>query len=468
MTEYYLAIDIGASSGRHILSHIENGKIMMEEIHRFDNGTVERNGHIVWETERLFDEILRGMKKCGELGKIPKSVGIDTWGVDFALLDADDRLIGDVVGYRDSRNDGMAEQVYGIISETELYEHTGIQYTVFNTIFQLYAVKLQNPEYLREAKTLLMVPDYFHFLLTGVKAAEYTIASTSQLVNAADKTWDLELIERLGFPAEIFPEIKAPGTSLGNLRPEIAKIVGYDTEVVLPASHDTGSAVLAVPAQGDVVYISSGTWSLMGVERMTPDCSDESRRRNFTNEGGYQYRYRYLKNLMGLWMIQRVRGELKEKGENYTYGELCDGASKAAIASLVPCNDQRFLNPVSMIDEIRNCLAESGQELPKTTFELAAVVYNSLAVCYRETIGEIESLSGRTYPEIHIVGGGSQAEYLCELTAEVTGKTVYAGPVEATAIGNTLVQMMADGIFEDLASARACIFDSFAVKTYRA
>lgn len=463
---YYLAIDIGASSGRHILSHIEDGRIVMEEIHRFDNGTVEKDGHIVWETDRLFSEILFGMKKCGELNKIPKSVGIDTWGVDFALLDENDELIGDIIGYRDKRTEGIPEKVYALIPETELYKRTGIQYAIFNTIFQLYALKLEHPEHLKKARTFLTLPDYFHFLLSGEKAVEYTEATTGQLISAETKTWDFELIERLDLPKGIFPDVKTPGTSLGHLRPEIIEKVGFDTEVILPASHDTGSAVLSVPAKKDVVYISSGTWSLMGVERMTPNCTEESRLHNFTNEGGYAYRFRYLKNIMGLWMIQCIRNEFKAKGEIYSFDELGKGAAEATIPSIVPCNDERFLNPDSMTEEIRKCLTESGQVLPETVFDLARVVYRSLAFCYDETIREIETLTGKNYPEIHIVGGGSQSEYLCRLTAECTGRTVYAGPVEATAIGNTLVQMLSDGSFKDLSEARAAVFNSFAVKTY--
>ena len=462
--KYYLAIDIGASSGRHILFSAEDQKIVSEEIHRFDNGMKEKNGTLVWDTEALFKEIVAGLKKCKDAGKIPVSVGIDTWGVDFVLLDENDQLLGDAVGYRDSRNNGMDEEVYKLIPEKELYARTGIQKAAFNTIYQLMAVKKKTPEQLEKARTLLMMPDYFHFLLTGVKAAEYTEATTSQLVSPHTKDWDFELIRLLGYPEEIFPKVRTAGTLLGSIKKEIAEEIGFSTNVVLPACHDTGSAVLAVPALQDTVYISSGTWSLMGIERMTPDLTEESRQLNLTNEGGYQYRFRYLKNIMGLWMIQCVRAEL---GKKYSYDELSKGAAKSSIPSIVPVNDSRFLAPPNMTEEILSCLREQGDPLPETPFDLAAVVYNSLAVCYAETVEELERMSKKHYPAINIVGGGSNAEYLNQLTANRTKRCVYAGPGEGTAIGNALVQMITDGVFPDLASARRCVFDSFGVKTYQ-
>ena len=461
--EYVLAIDIGASSGRHILFHTEDGRIVSEEVYRFENGMEERNGSLVWDTERLFSEILAGMKKCKELRKIPVSVGIDTWGVDFVLLDENDRLLGDAVGYRDARTNGMTEKVFQMISPEDIYAKTGIQQISFNTIYQLMAVKEKSPELLTRAKTLLMIPDYFHFLLTGVKCSEYTAATTSQLLDAKRRSWDFDIIRTLGYPEEIFPEIKAAGTCLGPVLPEIEKEIGYSVNVVLPASHDTGSAVLAVPALEDTIYISSGTWSLMGIERMEPDLSEESRRLNFTNEGGYLFRYRYLKNIMGLWMIQCVR---KELGKKYSFDELSRGAAKSGISSLVQVNDERFLAPLSMTDEIMEALKEQGAALPETPFDLAAVIYNSLAVCYGETAEEIEKISGKTYDCINVVGGGSNAAYLNQLTANRTGKRVYAGPGEGTAIGNALVQLIFAGVFKDLKEARRAVFDSFDIKTY--
>ncbi len=467
MDKYYLAIDIGASSGRHILSHMENGKIVLEEVYRFPNGMEEHEGRKVWDVDGLFEEIKTGMKKCKELGKIPVSVGIDTWAVDFVLLDQNDERIGDAVAYRDERTKNMDEKVYELVAEKELYGRTGIQKQVFNTIYQLMALKTKEPEALRTASKLLMIPDYFHFLLTGRAVTEYTNATTTQLVNAQSKEWDEELIRRLGYSVSIFQQIRTPGTVLGSLKEDIAKEIGYTCEVVLPATHDTGSAVAAVPVSEDeeenVLYISSGTWSLMGTELREADCSEESRQHNLTNEGGYQYRFRYLKNIMGLWMIQSVK---KEIGGGLGFGEICEAASGCGIASIVDCNDDRFLAPADMTEEVRAACRESGQQEPEGIAEVAAVIYNSLAKCYADAKKEIEAMTGISYESIHIIGGGANADYLNRLTAKVTGKKVLAGPVEATAIGNLAVQMIADGVLGSLQDARKCIRESFPIKVY--
>lgn len=463
MERYFLAIDIGASSGRHILGSIAEGKLVLEEVHRFENGLHDRNGHKCWDTEYLFSEILAGMKKCKEIGKIPVSVGVDTWGVDFVLLDKEGNRLGEAVGYRDGRTAGMDAKVYEKIPEEELFARTGIQKQMYNTIYQLMAVKEQTPDLLEEAETMLMTPDYYHYLLSGKKVAEYTIASTGQLLSPQTKDWDYELLDRLGYPRKIFPEVKKPGTILGSLRPEIQEAVGYDCQVILPPAHDTASAVVAVPSMEDTIYISSGTWSLMGIESLTADCSKESMAANFTNEGGYEYRFRMLKNIMGLWMIQSVRNE---DGRRYSFAQLCDMASKEQITSIVDCYDDRFLAPKSMIEEIQNFCAETGQQVPNTMAELAAVIYNSLAVCYGKTVKEIEEITGKHYPHINVVGGGSNADYLNELTAKYTGRTVFAGPGEATAIGNLAVQMIAAKELSDLAEAKKLIASSFDLKRF--
>ncbi|MBQ9910392.1 MAG: rhamnulokinase [Lachnospiraceae bacterium] len=465
---YYLAIDIGASSGRHILAHMEDGKLCLEEIHRFENGMKEKNGHLCWDTEHLFHEVKEGLKKCMARGTVPKTVGIDTWGIDFVLLGDDDDLIGDAVGYRDSRTNGMDNLVNRTIPAETLYRRTGIQKAIFNTVYQLMAVKEETPEYLEQAKTMLFMPDYLNFLLTGKKAAEYTIASTSQLLDPVAKDWDADLFQLLGLPTHYLQPIVPAGNKLGCFTDEIAEELGFSSNVINVAEHDTGSAVAALPTAEDTVYISSGTWSLMGIERESVDISDAARAGNFTNEGGYEYRFRFLKNIMGLWMIQSVRNELCAQGEMYGFGELCDLASVSHIESVVRCNDGRFLAPASMICEIREACRESGQQVPETAGELAKVVYASLAKCYSETIGEIEAIAGKTYDHINIVGGGANASYLNELTAKATGKTVYAGPTEATAIGNLLVQMIGDGVFGNLDEARKCVFESFGIKTFPA
>lgn len=462
--QYYLAVDIGASSGRHILSHLENGKIILEEIYRFSNGMVEVDGEKVWDSKKLFEDILTGMKKCYELGKIPVSMGIDTWAVDFALLDKEDHLIGKTVGYRDGRTKGMDQEVYKVISQDELYERTGIQKQIFNTIYQLMAVKMQKPQELANAKTMLLIPDYFNFLLTGRKVTEYTNASTTQLLHPETKDWDFELIDMLGFPRDIFTEIKLPGTIVGELTEEIQKKVGFCCKVVLPATHDTGSAVVAVPSnEEDVLYISSGTWSLMGTELKEAICTKESMEKNLTNEGGYDYRFRYLKNIMGMWMINSAK---KEIADDMSYADICAMASKTTIASIVPANDDRFLAPKNMTEEVKAACRESGQQVPEGIAEVAAVIYHSLAKCYADTMNEIEEITGKNYDCIHIVGGGSNAVYLNELTAKACGKTVYTGPTEATAVGNVAAQMIAAGELADLKSARECIFHSFKINKY--
>ncbi len=465
MGNYYLAIDIGASSGRHILGRKENGKMELEEIYRFENGLVEKNGHLCWDLEKLFAEIVNGMKKCKELGKLPVSVGVDTWGVDFVLLDHEDRVLGDTVGYRDGRTKGMDEKVYEIISEEELYARTGIQKAIFNTIYQLMAVKTEHPEYLEQAKALLMIPDYFHFLLSGVKVQEYTEATTGQLVSPDTKDWDYELIDMLGYPREIFQPIHMPGTVVGSLRPELLTELGFDCQVVLPGAHDTASAVLSVPANDDdFLYISSGTWSLMGIETKEANCSPESRKANITNEGGYDYRFRYLKNIMGLWMIQNVKKELDDR---YSFAELCDLAAECDdFPSRVEVDDDCFLAPENMIAEVQRFCRDTGQPVPQTPGEIAAVIYNSLAECYARTAREIEQIMGCTYSRIHVVGGGSNAVYLNQLTAKYTGKEVHAGPTEATAIGNLTAQMIRAGEFASVEEARSCIYDSFGVVKY--
>ena len=467
MTKYYLAVDIGASSGRLILGHLENGKMELEEVHRFENGMVKKDGELCWEFDRLFQEIKNGLKKCKEIGKIPVSMGVDTWGVDFVLMDKDDKVLGNTVGYRDHRNEGMDEEVYKTISLEDLYARTGIQKAIFNTVYQLMAVKTKHPEYLEQAETMLHVPDYFHYLLTGKKTCEYTEATTGQLVNAETKDWDYELIDKLGYPRKMFQKLIMPGTSVGHFTEEVKAEVGFDVEVVAPATHDTGSAVLAVPANDDdFIYISSGTWALMGIEREKADCSKKSCEMNFTNEGGYAGRFRYLKNIMGLWMIQSVRHEYDDK---YGFAEICQMAEEAKdFPSRVDANDECFLSPESMIEEVKDYCRRTGQKVPETLGEIATVIYTSLAECYAKTAKELEEMTGRTFSRIHVVGGASNAGYLNELTARATGKEVHAGPGEATAIGNITAQMLKAEEFKSIEEARTTIHESFGIKVYQA
>ena len=464
MEKYYLAVDIGASSGRHMLASMKDGKMQLEEVYRFPNGMDNKNGTLCWDVDRLITEIKNGLKKCKEIGKIPVSMGIDTWGVDYVLLDKDDNILGDTVGYRDSRTEGMDEKVYEVIPQDDLYARTGIQKQIFNTIYQLMSVKESHPEYLEQAETILMIPDYFNFLLTGVKMNEYTEATTGQLISPKTNDWDYELIDMLGYNSRMFRPVSMPGTVVGDFTEEVQKEVGFNCTVVLPATHDTGSAVLAVPTNDDdAVYISSGTWSLMGIERKEADCSMESMKANFTNEGGYDHRFRYLKNIMGLWMIQSVK---KEFTEDLSFAEICEMASKETIPSIVDCNDDCFLAPRSMIEAVQKFCRDTDQPVPETVGEISSVIYNSLAKCYGDTVEEIEAITGKKYSTIYVVGGGSNAGYLNELTAKYTGRKVSAGPSEATAIGNIIVQMLHDGVFASLPEARTCVKESFDVKMY--
>ena len=464
--KYYLAVDIGASSGRHILCSVQSGKMVLEEVYRFENGMKDINGHKCWDSDALFESIKAGMKKCAELEKIPASLGIDTWGVDYILIDKNGNRLGDAVGYRDGRTSTIENDVYKIIPEKELYARTGIAKQLFNTIYQLAANKKENPQQLEEAETLLMSPDYYNYMLTGIKASEYTIASTGQLVSPETKDWDYELIEMLGLPKKIFTPLKKPGTLLGKLKKEVAEEVGFDCDVIMVTSHDTASAVLAVPSKtSKFSYISSGTWSLQGVELEKAICNELSRKNNFTNEGGYNYKYRFLKNIMGLWMIQSVRHELNDA---YSFAELCAMAEEVKdFPSRVDVDDACFFAPDSMIKALQDYCEKSGQPVPKTPGELSTVVYQSLAEDYAKAIKDIEQMTGEKYDSINIVGGGSNAAYLNQLTADKSGKTVYAGPGEATAIGNIACQMLALGDFKDVQEARDCIFDSFEVKTFK-
>ena len=459
MNTYYLAIYIGASSGRHILGWMENGKMQLEEVYRFPNGTTLKNGHQCWDHEGLVTNVIAGLRRCAEIGKIPSYLGIDTWGVDFLLLDRDGKVIGDSVGYRDSRTDGMDEKVYDLISEDELYARTGIQKQIYNTVYQMMALKQQAPEQLEAAETFLMMPDYLNYCLTGVCHQEYTNATTGQLVNLGTGEWDMELIQRLGYPTRLFGKLSMPGEAVGRLRPEIVRAIGYDLTVMHPASHDTGSAVLAVPTNSDnIVYLSSGTWSLMGIERLTPDSSAEACRHNFTNEGGYDRRFCFLKNIMGLWIIQSIRRELDGK---YSFGELCDMATAVGNTSYrIDVNDKSFLAPKSMMAAIRAYCHAPEMSLE----ELLCCVYHSLADCYAETIGEITEMTGKKPEALHIIGGGSKDGYLNRLTADALDIPVYTGPTEATAIGNLLSQMLGTGVFASIAEARQAVFASFDVK----
>lgn len=462
--QYYLAIDIGASSGRHILAWLEGGRIQTEEIYRFENKMLERDGSLYWDIDALTLEICKGLQACKAADKIPLSLGIDTWGVDYVLLDEKGSVLTQPHHYRDGRTAGMDVELEAIISTESLYQRSGIQKQSYNTIYQLMAEK-QQPEHLDQAATLLMMPSYFNYYLTAVKLNEYTHASTSALVHVETRDWDWTLINSLGLPQHIFADIVQPGQSLGRFRPEIIERVGFDCDVIVVPSHDTASAYLAVPARDEqAVYLSSGTWSLLGVENDEAILTAEAAAAGFTNEGAYGNRYRFLKNIMGLWMIQSLKREMDPKPSFAETEALARSA--ASFASIVDVNDDRFMAPPSMAEALRSYCRETGQAEPMDFGDCLVCVYKSLAAFYKQSVKQLEAITNKQYTSMNIVGGGSQDQYLNELTAAACEIPVYAGPTEATVIGNVLSQMIHAGQVEDLSTARELLGRSFNVKKY--
>ena len=432
--KYYLAIDIGASSGRHIVGWLENGEIMTEELHRFPNGMDERDGHLVWDTERLFTEIKAGIKKA--FAKYPKieSLSIDTWGVDYVLMRGDEEVMP-VYAYRDSRMGEVIDTVHGIVPLAELYRRTGIEFQTFNTVYQFYADKVAGR--FEGVTDFLMLPEYFMYKLTGVKKKEFTDASTMGLVSAKTRQFDKELFEKLGYPLCLADELHMPGTSVGPLKEEIALEVGGQLEVVLCATHDTGSAVEAIEMAENAPYISSGTWSLLGVKTESAITDEESRAAGYSNEGGVGYN-RYQKNITGMWIIQSLR---KEMCPETSYGDIADMAAESEYVSVFDVNDASFMAPKSMKGAIRSYFEERGMTPPESDADYFNAAYVSLAHGYDKAIRDLERNTAKTYPAIYIVGGGAKNVYLNSLTERVTGKRVIALPIEATAIGNLKVQM---------------------------
>jgi rhamnulokinase len=424
-----------------------------------------RNGRLCWNLDRLLENIIDGMKKCGALGKIPSVAGIDTWAVDFVLLDKNNRLLGEAVSYRDARTLGMDELVETIIPQEELYRRTGIQKQQFNTIYQLMSIKRRQPELLEEADSLLMLPDYFNFRLTGIKTQEYTNATSTALVNARDFSWDFYIINKLGLPAGLFGPLSNPGTRVGSLSPAIAQEAGFNCTVMLPCTHDTGSAFLAVPGDSRTeVFLSSGTWSLIGVETEEPVINQKSLEANFTNEGGYGFRFRFLKNIMGLWIIQSIKRELHP---SCSYDDLVNQAKNSTdYKAIINVNDPDFFAPSSMIDTVKKICIKEGNRPPGTTGEIVQCVYASLAASYAEAITQIQYIMERAYKKIHVVGGGSKDSYLNTLIAKAAGIPVLAGPVEGSAVGNLMAQMIATGEFASLEAAREIAGKSFEIRSY--
>ena len=441
MTRYALAVDIGASGGRHMLGCMRDGQIVLEEVHRFVNGMTERNGHLCWDVEELYAQILEGLRKCAELGKLPDTMSIDTWGVDYVLLDGQGQRLGDAVAYRDGRTAGMDAALSETMPYEALYAHTGIAKQPFNTLYQMMAAFRGNAELAARAESFLFMPCYLSYLLCGVAKNEYTIASTSALLNAETRTWDAEVIRAAGLPEKLFREPPvAPGTVLGPLRAELARELGFCPQVVLAACHDTAGAFLAMPVHdAQTAFLSSGTWSLLGVESTEPILTPEAREAGFTNEGGCGGKIRFLRNIMGMWIPQCIR---KEWDKRYTYAEM---ASLAREGTNYPHRfdvlDERFLAPESMLAQINGWLSERALPLPASDAELLCCVYRSLAGCYADSIRQLERITGKRFTTLSIVGGGSNNETLNQWTADETGLRVLAGPSESTALGCLIAQL---------------------------
>lgn len=431
--KYALAIDIGASSGRHIIGWVRNGRIITEEIYRFSNGMIKKDEHLIWDVNHLFSEIINGLKKAKELNKIPETVGIDTWAVDYALLDENDNLIGDVYAYRDSRTLNVIDKLHDVIPHSKLYELTGIQYQPFNTIYQLFEDKFSHR--IDTAKSFLMLPDYLNFLLTGEKRQEYTNATSTGMVNAKNRTWDAEILSTLSLDKGLFKKLSTPGTTVGNFKKEIKGMLGYDAKVVLPATHDTASAVEALEIE-DEPYISSGTWSLLGIKLEEAKTDENSRLGNWSNEGGINY-FRYQKNIMGMWLIQRLKEELCPKTDFITIAEI---ARKSQLKVHINANDQSLFAPKSMKEAFDNLLKKEDIEV-KDAADYFQVAYLSLAYSYKEAIGDLEKNLSRKFSKIYIVGGGAKNKYLNKLTEDICKIQVVALPIEATAIGNLKIQL---------------------------
>ncbi len=450
----YLAIDIGASSGRHIVCSMEGGKLVTEEVYRFPNAPQKKNGALVWDVDRLFEEVLNGLRRAGELGKRPDCVGIDTWAVDYALLDERGERIGDVYCYRDGRTADAVEKVHEIVPFADLYARTGIQFQPFNTIYQLYADRCSGK--LQHAAGMLMLPDYLGYLLTGVRRQEYTNATSTGLVGAVSHVWDETLISALGLPQGLFGGLTQPGAKVGTFTNRVREAVGYQATLLLPATHDTASAVLAAPLRAQTPYLSSGTWSLLGVEQNEAHTDEQSRRYNYSNEGSIGHTFRYQKNIMGLWMVQQIRSAAAPQA---SFEELMRLARRNPVPYTVDVNDARFLAPENMLDEV---CAAAGRKL--ALGEALYCVFQSLAADYARAIEEIEAMTCRKYETLNIIGGGSKNALLNELTQKMTGKKVITGPAEGTAIGNVIMQMIGCGELADLPAAREAVANSFDIE----
>ncbi|MBP7497537.1 MAG: rhamnulokinase [Bacteroidales bacterium] len=463
--KYYLAFDLGASSGRAILGEVSSDKINITEIHRFPNNFIKINGHYYWNIYTLFEELQKGIKILKKQFDVKlESIGIDTWGVDFGLLDKSGNILNLPLSYRDHITDGIIDDfTKNIMPASDLYAITGIQFLKFNSLFQLYALSKHNRAVLENADKLLFIPDLLNYLFTGVKATEYSIASTSQLLDARTKNWSDKLLKTTGINKDLFTGIVQPGTKIGELRKDIADEIQTDTiPVIAVAGHDTGSAIVSVPAKGDNwAYLSSGTWSLMGIEINQPILSAKALQYGFTNEGGIDGTIRFLKNISGMWILEQCKKQW-DKEKNYTYNELVEAAKQAEpFKSFINTDSPEFSNPQDMIYEIQEFCKRTKQISPETTGQITRVIFESLAMKYKFTMEQLKELAPKPINTLHIIGGGCQNELLCQFTANALGMTVIAGPAEATAIGNIMVQAIACKQINTLSEIRNLLSLSF-------
>ena len=459
----YTAIDIGASSGRIMVGELNEGKLDIQEIHRFANGFSQRDGHCFWDIDHLLKQILQGLQKVKTLGYEHCTVGIDTWAVDYVLLDEKGDRLREAISYRDRRTDHTIDKLEHTLSKAAIYQKTGIQFQPFNTIYQLYE---EDRELLKKTDKIMMIPDYLGYCLTGKAVTEITNASTTQLLNVSTGNLDPELLEAVSVQEQQFAPLTEPGCELGKLRNEW--FPDYDLpacKVMTVATHDTASAIIAAPGVNDGwAYISSGTWSLIGVENKTPIITDLALENNYTNERGANNTIRFLKNIIGMWVIQEVRQQLQA---DYSFQQLAEEAEKTEpFQQFINLNDKRFLNPENMIKEIQHYCRQTRQKIPRTAGELACCIYSNLAIIYAIAIKELETITEKPIEQFHIIGGGARNDFLNQLTADMSGKAVYAGPIEATATGNLLMQMIAAKEVKDIKEARQVVRNSFPIKVF--
>ena len=468
MKNTYLAVDFGGGSGRIVAGTLFQGKLELTEIYRFGNRQIRLGKHLYWDFPALFQDMKDGLKLAAQQGYHVKGIGIDTWGVDFGLIDENGNLQGNPICYRDERTDGMSEKVFKMLNQSDHYKRTGIQVMPINTLFQLYSMKETNDQQLHAARHLLFMPDLFSYFLTGTVNTEYTIASTSELLDASSRSWSEETIEALGFPKQLFGQIVFPGSIRGQLKEDIARETGLGKiDVIAVGSHDTASAAAVVSStKGTTAFLSSGTWSLLGVELDEPILTEEARLSGFTNEGGVGGRICFLQNITGLWILQRLMAEWEQQGDKQSYTTLIPQAAQCELQTLIPVDDARFMNPDNMERAICTYCKEQALPIPKGKPALVRCVLQSLASRYKQAIDHLNKCLPTPVTQLHIIGGGSQNDLLNQLTANATGIPVLAGPTEATAIGNILTQAMAKGDINNIQQLKAVVAQNFNPKIY--